>query len=815
MKRLIRRLALAGAICMVPALAHAQASIVGVVKDASGAVLPGVTVEAASPALIERVRTVVTDGTGQYQIIDLRPGAYSVTFTLPGFSSVKREGVELAGSFTATINVELKVGTVSETVTVTGEAPVVDVQSVKRQAVVGRDVLAELPIARSFHSVAYLVPGITLSTTTDVGGLAGPFSPTFGIHGGPNTEGRLQVDGVSVGASLGGSGVSGYVSDVGNSQELTFSTSGGLGESEVGGPIINVVPRTGGNMMSGQLFATGASGAMQGDNFTQALKDAGLRVPATLDKIWDVNGAVGGPVRKDRLWYFFTARHQGNRKTVAGMYENLNAGDPALWTYAPDLSQQARNDGTWKNASLRMTFQASPRNKFNLFWDEQSICQLCIWGGNATTSPEANSTLYNHPSRVQQITWTSPTTNRLLLEAGLGTVLIGWGSHERDNSRDLIRVTEQCSAGCAANGSIPGLTYRSQNWSNDWIGAPTWHASASYVTGAHNMKFGYQGAYYVDDQKNFTNNANLAFRVNNGVPNQLTMTALPYPIHNRTSWAALFAQDQWKLGRLTLQGAVRYDRAWSVFPAQQIGPTNFLPTPLAFPDTDGVKGYNDITPRVGVAYDLSGNGRTALKLNVGKYLAAASNYQNYTGPNPISRVATSVTRTWTDANGNFTPDCNLLNPGSQDLRSAAGDFCGAISNQNFGRPVFSNTYDPGILQGWGVRPSDWGLGVSVQHEVLTRVSAEVGYYRRWFQNFTVTDNLAVASSDFTGFSVTAPADARLPGGGGNLITGLYDVNPTLFGMTNNYVTYAGNFGNQYQVPGKAWTSPSTHDPGRR
>src|SRR5947209_8556996 len=153
---------------LLPSLAYAQAAITGVVKDTSGAVLPGVTVEAASPVLIEKVRSVVSDATGQYRIVDLRPGTYSVTFSLPGFSTVKREGIELSGSFVATVNGELRVGALEETITVTGETPIVDVQSAKQQQTLSKDLVATVPTSRTVSAIVKLVPGVL--TQTDVGG---------------------------------------------------------------------------------------------------------------------------------------------------------------------------------------------------------------------------------------------------------------------------------------------------------------------------------------------------------------------------------------------------------------------------------------------------------------------------------------------------------------------------------------------------------------------------------------------------------------------------------------------------------------------
>src|SRR5580693_8632131 len=241
------RLVLLALTCLsiIPSVAHAQgASIAGVVKDTSGAVLPGVTVEASSPVLIEKTRSAVTDASGEYRIIDLRAGTYSVTFTLTGFSVVKREDLELTGNFTATVNAEMKVGGVSETVTVSGESPIVDVTTANRQTTVDSQTLNDIPSARGYAAMALLIPAIIVQggATTDV--QATPGMVIFGGAGGRGNEGRLQLDGLNVGASLNGGGVSGYNADITNAQEVSISTSGGLGETEVGGPTMNVVPKT-------------------------------------------------------------------------------------------------------------------------------------------------------------------------------------------------------------------------------------------------------------------------------------------------------------------------------------------------------------------------------------------------------------------------------------------------------------------------------------------------------------------------------------------------------------------------------------------
>jgi hypothetical protein len=787
--------------------AFAQASITGVVKDASGGVLPGVSVEAASPALIEKVRTAVTDGTGQYRIEDLRPGTYSVTISLTGFSTYKREGIELSGTFTATINADLKVGAVAETITVTGETPVVDVQNAAREITLSTDVVKSIPTVRSYNGIVVIVPGVVTNLNDTVTGTA---TTQFPIHGGRNNEGRLTIDGLNIGNPPGGNQPPAYIADVGNAQEVTFITSGGLGETETAGLTMNIVPRTGGNKMSGSLFFSGTGQNFQANNLTPELQAQGVPVPTPLQKVYDLNGAVGGPLKQDRIWYYINARTQGSTKAIAGVYANANAGDASKWLYVADPNNQMYSDRTWENLSGRITWQITPRNKFGAFWDEQATCRKCTGATTGITdparvTPEATGVGATKPLRVPQATWTSPVTSRLLLDAGFGGVYYGWGNMERDPNptANLVRVSEQCAAGCAGNGGIPGLVYRSQDFGTNFTGSYNWKGNVSYVTGAHSFKVGYQGTYMVDDRTWSTNNQNMTFRLNNGIPNQLTESISPWINNARAGWHAFFVQEQYTRNRITLQGALRFDRATSWFPEQKEGPSRFLPTGITIPAADGVNAYKDFTPRIGASWDVFGNGRTAIKANLGKYLEGVGVQLNYANSNPTLRMpqttsvfgTSGVTRTWSDGNNNFVPDCNLLNP---NANSAGGDTCGAISNLLFGQNVLTNNYDPALLTGMGVRSADWDLGVTLQQQLMPRASLEVAYTRRWYSGFTVTDNQATANGDWSPYSITAPSDPRLPNGGGYIVSGLYDVNPAKFGQVNNLLIDSSKYGEEYQ-----------------
>jgi len=777
MRGVVRLVSLVALLALAPTavFAQVQATLTGTVKDTSGAVLPGVTVEASSPVLIEKTRSAVTDGTGQYRIVDLRPGTYTVTFTLTGFSSVKREGIELSGSFVATVNADMKVGAVEETITVSGETPIVDVQSTRRQTTLSGETVNAIPTARGYAGIMVLMPSVITQSGTSADVQVTPGMVVFGGAGGRSNEGRLTVDGLNTGASLNGAGVSGYNADLLNAAEVVTTNSGGLGEAEVGGPAINVVPKTGGNSIKGSAYGAYVGSGMVSSNYSTALQNAGLSSPLSILKLWDADAGVGGPIKKDRVWFFINYRDEGSWQTIPGIFANQpwesittpisNANAP--WNVAFDRNIPARNANSWQIASGRLSTQVNSKNKVNFFWDEQHPCNGATWtpqgdgcrkpssgqvfesvfGSPNTSSPEAGG--YSHRfQRVQQGTWSSPATNRLLLEAGYGTYLSRWGTNRRPDSvtSDVIRVTEGCNTalGCANNGGIAGLNYRSEAPFDDWIGAHVWRASASYVTGAHSFKFGYQGAWHQDQQKNFPNSTYTTYTLQNGVASctgaqvlnaanscqgvSIAETLQPYQIDQNVRFDALYAQEQYTWSRFTFQGAVRFDHAWSYYHDETVGGVRFLPGSITFAENDPtlttpsvancanianttspgvalakangcanqVTGFKDITPRGGVAWDVKGDGKTSVKLSIGKYLEAASSGNGvYTSGNPVSRMPTGavpITRSWNDVNKNFQPDCVLENP-------LANGECGNLSNQAFGTPTFTNSFDSTLMGG--------------------------------------------------------------------------------------------------------------------
>ena len=804
----MKTLAILAGLIYMPAGVFAQ-TIAGSVTDPSGAPMPGVAVEATSAALIEKTRTTTTDAAGRYRIEELTPGTYRVRFTRPGWKATQRDGIELSGAVTATVDAQLAIGALTETITVVAEPPAIDAQSATRAVTVAGDVVRALPTARSYNALLALVPGVATSVNDTV---VGPATTSFPLHGGRQNEGRLLLDGFNVGSPPNGNSATSYDVDVGRAQEVTLIATGGLGEFETSGLVMNVIAPTGGNATHASVFASGTGERLQSGNLTPALLAQGVNAAAPYRNVYDISGTLGGAIMTDRVWYFLRGHTGGSTRNSTNVHYNLNAGNPDEWRYVPDAGRPAYSDRTFENVGGRLTWLLTRRSTLTGFWDAQALCRACTGATPGLSepprvSPEAVGVLGRRLD-VTQARWSSPMTDRLLLEAGYGGIFFGVGNFEREPNptRDLVRIVEQCATGCATNGNIPGLTYRSQDFSVAHTGSYLWKGSLSYVTGTHSLKVGYQHTLMTDDRTWMTNSQALTYRVSDGVPNQLTQSISPWVNDARAGAQALFVQEQWTRRRLTLQAALRFDRARSWFPAQQEGPSRFLPTPVIVPAARGVDSYKDFTPRFGIAYDVAGTGKTVFKMSLGKYLEGVGTSGTYSNTNPTLRMPQTtpafgpagVTRAWTDADRNFVPDCDLQNPAAQDLRANGGDVCGVMSNVNFGRMVLTNAFETSLLEGWGVRPSDWNLTLSIQQQIFRRFSVDATYIRRSFRGFTVADNLALAPADFTPFSIVAPLDSRLPGGGGYPIDHLYDVVPAKAGQIDNLVTDSAAHGRWYQ-----------------
>jgi hypothetical protein len=814
---------------LLPSIVSAQATLTGTVRDNTGAILPGVTVEASSPALTEKVRSVVTDNAGVYRIIELNPGIYAVTYTLPGFGTVRREGIQLQGTQVITIPVTLSVGTLQETVTVTGETPVVDVQSVRREVVLDAEVLQTVPGTRTVGNLLNATPGLTVDGN---GVNPTPTMTFFSARGGQTNEGRMSVNGLTVAAAFNGGGVSSYILDTVNADETSVTVSGGMGESDTGGPVMNIVPRSGGNSFRGQGFYSNAGDWSRSDNLNDELRAVGINETPGIINAYDSSITYSGPVKRDRVWFLGSYRKLNTQTAVEGIVANANAGNLARWDWVRDASLPARQTQGRAMYQMRASAQATAKNRLSFSHEYQTRCEGAplqrtssggchtrgtdwIASAGATTSPEAATAYIDFPYWLTQALWTNPLTNKILLEAGYSRLSYdhagGPGQLPPDGIFD-IGVTEQSATANAAVGytsPVPRANYSYRalsQYADNWSNPNHWRASASYVTGSHNMKVGYQGSFLVNNTNRVRNESLLSYRFNQGVPNQFTMAIPEWRTADRTSVAAFFVQDTWTKGRMTLQGALRYDRAWSYSPggAEFNGTpvsSRINPQPVSFDRTVSVEGFNDITPRFGFAYDVFGNGRTAVKFNMGHYLDAATNDSAYTRNNPANRIVSTVSRGWTDSNGNKVVDCNLLNFALQGPTQAGAnnspDVCNALTGNdlNFNGTSASLTQvNPDTLKGWGVRENDWQWGLTVQQELMPRMSIEVGYARRWFKGVTVTDNLNRNPSQYDSYVLTAPSDPRLPGGGGYEIRIYQASNAALAQAASNYITFQTDFG---------------------
>jgi hypothetical protein len=797
-------LTLVTVLALAPVSTFAQglgaASVAGVVRDASGAVLPGVTVEASSPVLIEKVRTTVTDSEGRYQLAELRPGTYSVTYTLPGFTTYKRDGLQLAPNFSATINADLKVGELSETIVVSGQTPLVDTRSVSKATVISQEVLSALPTAKSVGSMLAFVPGaVSPANGVDTGGTKGEQSVRISVFGARPNDMRQMTNGLQY-TNLNGDGGGRlyFVNPITIQENVIDLGAAGSALYQTSGAVVNTIPREGGNRLSGSVFGAYTNDKLQSDNLSDDLKAWGLTVVNGVRKIYDGSALVGGPIMKDKWWFVVSGRRNGSTLRAASLFHDANLDD---WTYTPGTRPVDPVEYN-RNYQFRTTFQLG-KDKIGASTDIQRHYRDQAFGqlDQGIARIEANAAMCHNDS-LTQFTWSRPQSNTLLFEGGAGVSLNTFGTANFGTALDASDY-EECGqsqpfrvniADAARGANYHGVGAVGIGVSNLF----TARFATSYVTGAHNFKTG-----FTINRGNVTGNTvnraddvaglPISYTFTNGVPTSMTLFADRNSDAHMDHDLALYAQDQWSLKRLTLNLGLRFD--WI---AQSLGavdhPANALFPAYSQPALDRTPDWKDLSPRIGAAYDLFGDGKTAIKGGINRYVAGAS-----TGVAALYGPTAnfSTTRNWTDANANFFPDCDLKNATQQDLRGTGGDFCGPYNTPSVGTYVATTgVIDPEFTNGWFKRGYNWRATASVEQQLTNGLAVAATYARAIYGNFRVTDNLNLLPSDFDPYCITVPVDPRLPRSGQQMC-GLYDQRLNV--ATSNLYTFADNYIDKYQI----------------
>ena len=729
---------LAVALAPAPLRAQDQAGIAGRVADETGGFLPGVTVEARSPALIEQVRAVFTDAAGNYSVVRLPPGTYTVTFTLPGFSTVAREGIVLTGAFVANIDAEMAVGGVEETITVTGATPEVDVVSVRQQSVVTQNQLHVLPGLSNVLSGARYVPGVTnAASCCNLNGI---------IYGSDNADSQPYLDGIKSGKGLGGrndfnGGINQGTSEAAI-QELIYDTSSQGAEYPNSGVRSNLIPKSGGNVFAGEIYLKAGHQRFQSSNLSPALEARGFQF-APVAWNWTLNPGIGGPIVEDKLWFFGTFTHGRSKRYHLGLFFDPN--DP---TSPEGLGEDKRvfQDGSSSQQQGRVTHQLTPRNKMtHYFVTHQHFYNRVIPGGQPfKIQSEALLWGDNNPAYLYTARWTAPLTSRLVLEAA--------GSFERmtqhigphDSIVNRAPFADP-ARGVMSNKSF--ITLIDEGYRRELQG------SLSYVTGSHNFK---AGIVYRNNIQYYSWPAvGDIFRATliNGQPNSVLVMAngaFPTPLQT-TCDCGIFAQDAWTADRLTLNLGFRFDWFKNSIPAGN-RPAGFFAPEYEFGGIHDIPNWKNWSPRAGVAYDLFGDGTTALKASVGQYVANES--LGVTNPfSPIGPFSNIDWRLWNDHNGDGTM---LSADGTPQL-----DEIGSSFNPNFGSPTLANNWDPATP-----RSMNWEYSAGVERQLAAGWSVSGMWHRRRFYDFRWVDNRLVSAGDYVPVPFTAPSDSRLPNGGG-------------------------------------------------
>jgi hypothetical protein len=722
--------------------AHAQSQITGVVRDESGAVMPGVTVEATSPVLIEGTRSTVTDTNGGYRLVDLRPGTYDITYTLTGFNTVKREALELPANFVATVDIQLSVGTLQESVTVTGASPLVDVQSNVKQQTLTRDLLDAVPTARTIQGLGQLVPGVVLSTP-DVGGSRAMQQTYFAVRGTGAAQTIVMVDGMMTNGLMGDGAVNAYHNEA-MVQEAVYMTSGGNAETMTAGVNMNLVPKDGGNRFSGGMKYAKPPAAWQGDNLDDELIAQGVRAVDRIQNFYEFNVEQGGPILRNKLWFYAAYRKARYDKPVANTFV-LPAGQNPFTAFNQCLQatancEQGVSPEKMDNPIARLTWQMSEKNKFAVYYDRALRLRAAAMGAN--TDPNTASVEWNTPIfATGSAKMTTTLSSSILLENGF--------SFNRERYDNLYQP------GIFAERGTPEWysRVRKNDVSNDFL----WNASSaqlgnypdrynlmssmSYVTGAHSVKVGAiygWGKYYRWNNAN----ADLYQTYNNGNPFQVTVLNTPLQVQeDLDAQLGFYAQDSWRINNITMNYGLRYDYLKQTVKGQPALTGRFANSPAY--DDISVPVWKDFSPRLSVVWDIFGNGKTAVRTGLNRFMTAQT-----TGMAQLYSPTALTTQNlpWNDLNRDDIAQgergCTFGTPGCEI------NF--AQLPANFGVRALSSP-DPDLQ-----RPGQWSFNLGATQELFNRLTLSFEWYRNSFFDLIERNNVLRTFDSYRAFTFTNP-----------------------------------------------------------
>jgi hypothetical protein len=637
-----------------------------------------------------------------------------VTFTLPGFQTFKREQVELPADFTSVINAEMRVGAVEESVTVSASSPVVDVQNASHMSVLNRDAIDEIPTGRTIQGLGQLIVGVNLSLP-DTAGARGMQQTYMSTHGQSAANNTVLVDGMMVNGLMSDGAVQSYFNDQ-MSQEVAYQTSGIGAETSAGGVRLNMIPKEGGNRFSGSFTGAYRPGQWQGNNLSDRLRTGhpdfvpavpGLTLGNATDRIMDFTAGEGGPILRNKLWFYLSARYYSVNNFIAQ-------------TQLPDGSQGV-DDQFIKSVLGRVTWQISPRNKFSAYDDE--IDKYRGHDMQALFDPDTAATVWNSPAyHTNQAKWTSTVSSRLLIDAGFSSNLEYYTNEYREGVAKLRNTADWFASASRSELDLGGRKTAATVQLAHNPARYNVQAAATYVTGTHNIKVGFQRTWGTFTHS-YDANADLTqqYRSNTtgvpySVPNSVVIRNTPLVLFGeRLNYdLGIYAQDAWTLKRLTVNAGIRWEALNAQVLAGDSPAGRFVPA-RHFDAIENLPNWKDWAPRFAAVYDLFGNAKTAVKFSLNRY-----NQQRTTGIADSYNAlvsATSASLAWTDLNRDDI---------AQGARGCV--YLSAGCEINFAQ--LSSNFGTAALNRYGNFPRTWNLesAVEVQHELLPRLSVSGAWF---------------------------------------------------------------------------------------